>query len=50
VVFSIWDRLHGTFVEREPDAITTGAPDDPDPPPRGFFALLALPFRPRGAS
>lgn len=44
VIFSGWDRLHGTAIDRDPTTVTIGSPDEPSPPHRGLLALLALPF------
>jgi sterol desaturase/sphingolipid hydroxylase (fatty acid hydroxylase superfamily) len=49
VIFSFWDRLHGTFKQpslkpREPH-IEIGVPEQRDPRELTLFHLLAMPFR-----
>lgn len=46
-VFSIWDRLAGTFRARDPESrVVTGVPDQRSSAPPSFFESLRLPFEP----
>jgi sterol desaturase/sphingolipid hydroxylase (fatty acid hydroxylase superfamily) len=48
VIFSFWDRLHGTFTQPSPaQRIEIGVPEEREPRELTLLRLLAMPFRAR---